>query len=71
MISSPYKTLDSVRSMPHRPGPARIDIWEIGPTVLTLLRFIVDNKIIPKGGPIIFVHPYGKFGLEGRKFATS
>jgi hypothetical protein len=57
--------------VPHRFGFAGVNIREVGPAVLAMVCLIVNYKVISKARTVIFVHSYGKFSFERRKFFAS
>lgn len=70
MVFYSNKTLYSLASMLYRLQSAGVDIREIRPAVFTMMGFIINNKVIPKGRSIIFMHSNCKFCFKWGKFLS-
>lgn len=68
MVLHTYKAVDSLWAVLYRLKAASVHIWEIWPTVFTIMCFIINYKIIAKRGTVIFVHSYSIFSLYWCKF---
>lgn len=51
-------------------GFASVYIWKIGPTVFTVMSFVVNHKIVAKRWAVIFMHSNWKFCFKRCEFFT-
>ena len=53
--------------MRDRPSLAGINVGEVRPAVLAILRLVINHEIIAEGRSVILVHPNCKLGFKGSK----
>ena len=71
MIRNSYKLINSKIIMLNRSNFTCINIRKVRPTILTIISLIINNKIITKSRPIIFMHADSKLSFIWYEFSTS
>ena len=67
MVICSYKSFNGFLIMLKRSLLRVVHIWEIWPTTFWIVRFLINNEILPKNWPIIFMHGYCKLFFQRNK----